>query len=191
MSVFERKGLESTLAQHTAPTLMGIKCANLISVPINEKRLKPYLKRFEQKSFLKMRVLCRCEKKILLYVYHEKMLEMQLGQRDITEFLKRYGYTEDMNADEMLSHLSSRMSCGGFPHEIGIFLGYPLADVEGFIKNKGRDFLLCGNWKVYSNVEEARKKFEDYGRCRDILCDKLKQGLDLFQALKISKEELR
>jgi len=27
----------------------------------------------------------------------------------------------------------------GFPHEIGVFLGYPLEDVMGFISNKGHN----------------------------------------------------
>ena len=190
MSAHEKRGLEMSLATHTAPALMGIKCANLISVPIDEAELNPYLNKLARTSRLRMRVLCKCESKVLVYVYHELMLNMQLSRPEIKRFLKRYGYRDDMTRDEMLTLLSERVKCGSFPHEIGIFLGYPLEDVEGFIKNKGKNFLICGCWKVYGNVEDARKTFEAYGRCRDILCDKLKQGFDLFQALKISKEEL-
>ena len=191
MSAHEKRGLEMSLATHTAPALMGIKCANLISVPINEAELNPYLKKLARTSHLRMRVLCRCDSKALLYVYHEMMLELQLSRPEIKRFLRHYGYRDNMTLDEMLALLSERVKCGSFPHEIGIFLGYPLEDVDGFIKNKGKNFLMCGCWKVYGNVENARKTFEAYGRCRDILCDKLKQGFDLFQALKISKEELR
>ena len=49
-----------------------------------------------------------------------------------------------------------------FPHELGIFLGYPLADVKGFIEHNGKDFLYQGYWKVYENVEERKKMFSIY-----------------------------
>ena len=36
----------------------------------------------------------------------------------------------------------------GFPHEIGVFLGYPVEDVEGYMQNDGKNFLLVGYWKM-------------------------------------------
>ena len=73
-----------------------------------------------------------------------------------------------------------------FPHEIGIFLGYPAEDVRGFVENGGCNYKLCGCWKVYGSVESARRKFAAYDRCREYLCGRLEQGEDLYQALKIS-----
>lgn len=55
----------------------------------------------------------------------------------------------------------------GFPHEIGIFLGYPLEDVKGFIENSGRHFKICGQWKVYSDTKRAEKLFAKYAECSD------------------------
>ena len=118
------------------------------------------------------------------------LLAMQLSQPEIRAFLTQYGYTEDMDLQQMLGTLASRMLCGSFPHEIGIFLGYPLADVQGFIANNGKNCLLCGCWKVYSDPESARRTFANYDRCREILCDKLQKGCGLFRALELSKEEL-
>ena len=46
-------------------------------------------------------------------------------------------------------------SCA-FPHEIGLFLGYPFEDVMGFIENKGENYLCSGCWKVYSCEQDAR-----------------------------------
>ena len=42
-----------------------------------------------------------------------------------------------------------------FPHEVGVLLGYPLADVLAFIAHDGRDELACGVWKAYINPESA------------------------------------
>ena len=190
MSELERKNFERTLAVHSAPALLGIKCANLFSAAVREDDMHDYRQEFESRSGLQMRVLCQCRDRRLLYVYHKMLLEMQLSQPAVLRFLEQYGYRNGMTVPEMLSHLAGRMQCGGFPHEIGIFLGYPLADVQGFIANRGRNCLLCGCWKVYSDPESARRTFANYDRCRDILFDKLKQGCEFFRALELSKEEL-
>ena len=73
-----------------------------------------------------------------------------------------------------------------FPHEIGIFLGYPLEDVDGFITHQGENCKLCGCWKVYGNVEQASRTFANYEKCRVFLCAKLSKGCNILQALKIS-----
>lgn len=71
----------------------------------------------------------------------------------------------DRGLEEMLDALQLRLTCGAFPHEIGLFLGYPPEDVEGFRLHRGRDYKLCGCWKVYSDVEGARQCFRRYARC--------------------------
>ena len=59
---------------------------------------------------------------------------------------------------------------GEFPHEIGLFLGYPPEDVQGFI-TQGPDCCKCsGCWKVYGNEDQARKKFAQYKKCTQIYC---------------------
>jgi ribosomal protein S24E len=50
---------------------------------------------------------------------------------------------------------------------VGLFLGYPLDDVQGFIKNRGSHYKLCGAWKVYGDVEKARNHFRKYELCRE------------------------
>ena len=65
------------------------------------------------------------------------------------DFLAGEGYALG-TADALLNQLADRLCCEGeFPHEIGVFLGYPLADVIGFIENRGKNFTACGYWKVY------------------------------------------
>ena len=54
-----------------------------------------------------------------------------------------------------------------FPHEIGVFLEYPLLDVKGFLKNNGKNFIYSGYWKVYGNVNETIGKFRQYDKERN------------------------
>jgi hypothetical protein len=50
MSELERQSFERTLAVHSAPTLLGIKCANLISVAMDEHNMHDYQQEFENRS---------------------------------------------------------------------------------------------------------------------------------------------
>ena len=190
MAEAERLNLDSVLAFHGAATLLGVKCANLISFDRNEFTMSEYLSEFAEKLTdcgLCAKQLCKCRERTLVYIYNEKMLDAWLSMPKVRTFLAEYGYTSDMDTETMLGVLAGRITCGSFPHEIGAFLGYPIGDIRGFISNSGKNCLLCGYWKVYENEEKARQTFKTYDRCRCILFDRLKSGLDLFQA--ISKEE--
>ena len=84
--------------------------------------------------------------------------------------------------EAMLDHLASRMAgSGGFPHEVGLFLGYPAEDVEGFRRHGGQGYKYSGLWKVYSDVERAQRCFRQYGCCRRALCRRLEAGCRLVQ----------
>ena len=66
-----------------------------------------------------------------------------------------------------------------FPHEVGVFLGYPLADVVGFVRNGGRNCLLCGQWKVYARAQEAAMTFERLRKCKQVYERLFRQGYPL------------
>lgn len=192
MSESERKIFEKHLAMHTAPTIMGVKCANMFSVKQSDRAVEECIRSFSRDASLcglKMKQLCKCKERSLIYVYHEKLLTAWLGSPEVSAFLSDFGYTPDMSLDKKLDILSKRISCDEFPHEVGAFLGYPIEDIRGFIENQGKNCLLCGCWKVYSNAEQAQRTFKMYDRCREILCDRLNSGIDLFRPLVTFKEE--
>ena len=187
MSEAEHRNIDSILAFHGAPTLLGVKCANLVSFNRERHVLSEYLQECSRQLCacgLRAAILCKCRERSLVYIYNEKMLGAWLSMPEVQAFLEEYGYTSDMDTDEKLRTLAQRMSCGSFPHEIGAFLGYPLGDIRGFISNKGKNCLLCGYWKVYENKEKAQQTFDIYDRCRLILSDRINRGLELFQAVK-------
>lgn len=66
-----------------------------------------------------------------------------------------------------------------FPHEIGLVLGYPPADVSGFIRHKGADFLACGGWKAYSAPEAALRTFQRNRLCAEEYRKLHAQGVSL------------
>ena len=167
--------LDTLLASHTAPTLMGVKPANLVSLPrfeTFEQMVQNYNAHLNQQDIY-FHPVCQCNCKQLLLVYRKSELVKTLCEPQKRAFLLSYGYpvyhknNVEPYFDEILTYLAQRVqSTKGFPHEIGIFLGYPLEDVQGFIRNKGKNYLYSGYWKVYGDVEKAIQLFQSYDRAR-------------------------
>ena len=77
---------------------------------------------------------------------------------------KRY----PMMAEHQVVCLARRFRCSkDFPHEIGLFLGYPPEDVRGFMEQGSRACKCVGCWKVYGDVEAAQKRFDTFRSCKD------------------------
>ena len=89
----------------------------------------------------------------------EVFLFRDINKDEVWNILSDYGYTS-RNVEEVIKKLKLRLyenPC--FPHEIGLFLGYPAQDVKEFIINKGQNCKFCGVWKVYSNEQESIRIF--------------------------------
>ena len=182
MDAFERY-----LAKYCAPTLLGAKAASLVSVDRREVpelagRVEAYNRQFAACG-LAFSLLCECGHRGLLLVYRPTLLAGRL-RRDGT-VLARFGYDPCAPLDRQLARLREKLAQGGeFPHEIGLFLDYPTADVLAFVERHGAGCRLCGHWKVYGDVEAARARFACYDACRDCLCALLENGTTLAQLLR-------
>ena len=140
-----------------------------------------YNRLFQGKG-VSFRLLCGCGKRALLLVYREEQLARQLREPLAAELLRRDGYPEGADVERLLELLSTRLRMGKeFPHEIGLFLGYPPEDVLGFQRYRGQNCKLCGYWKVYSDVDRARVLFRLYDRCREVLCRRVARGMTLSE----------
>ena len=171
---------EQELVHHCSPAFAKLKPANLVcfqkqKFPNFDEDYKEYKTKLK-KFGIEIEELCSCDKRHLVLVYQKDALEHQL---------KRYGYPDgDLNTK--LQFLSERLSkTNGFPHEIGLFLGYPLRDVLAFEHYKGEGAKLCGYWKVYFDVENAKKTFDIFDKCRDKFEERLFSGKTLAQLLEM------
>lgn len=180
--------LEKMLIRFSAPTLMGIKAASLLSVDRTKIpelfRNVALCNRIFNKLGLRFAILCECNNRNLLYVYRPALLAEQLQKPECAELLERYGYPVQDRLGKMLLHLRSRIAlCRSFQHEIGLFLDYPIDDVVAFIEKLGADCKLCGYWKVYCDVERAKACFAQYDACRDYLMDCNARGYSISNLL--------
>lgn len=178
---------EQKLAYHSAPVLLGIKPANLIPIKKDDEIVIDKLNNSLIKKGIKIKTVCHCTNRKLILVYNEKMLDAMVTEKSRRNLLENYGYNCNSSLEFILNNLAERIfESSDFPHEIGIFLGYPIEDVVGFINNKGENFKLCGYWKVYGDENKAKITFDIYNKCRKFLCNKLNQGYDICEALRIS-----
>lgn len=177
--------LEKSLIEYCSPTLASIKPANLFSHPFSpEMDLASQLTCLNDQlgeKGISLLLLCRHGNKALIYVYRKALLQADLNRPEVSKFLQAYGY-EHMEVDAALNRLKERLNQEGeFPHEIGVFLGYPLGDVVGFIQNGGKNCKCTGCWKVYSNECEAVKLFARYKKCRTMYVQLWQNGRTIWQ----------
>ena len=162
--------LDRALIDHASPTLAHLKLGSLFTFRIDGDFYQEFAMLRDQlnEKGVTLTLLRVREGIALIYLYREKELNFALNDDAIWTFLMSCGY-ERRETAPVLRRLRERIkSSRDFPHEIGVFLGYPLADVIGFIDNQGRDCLACGAWKVYSNACEALRAFERYRKCKAV-----------------------
>ena len=174
---------EYAIGRHCGVTFAGLKVARLVNLHRGEGEVIRRLARgFRRKGF--SFVCLRTEKeRQVLYIYNEEELRRLLFSAEVRAFLGGYGYHYE-TAAEAVTQLRDRME-GEFPHEIGVFLGYPLCDVRGFIADPC-GCLYCGAWKVYRDVAGARRTFERYKRCSACICRHMQNGRSLAEIFRIS-----
>lgn len=185
----EAQRFEQTLAFHGAPSMAGIKPADLFSWAGEPEETLALIDRFARdmaRTGIAVRRLCFCRGRSLILVYRPDRLRAHLAQGEIRALLLRDGYPVEGGLEAMLDHLARRvLESSGFPHEVGLFLGYPVEDVEGFREHDGRNFKFCGLWKVYSDVERAQECFRRYSCCRKGLCRRLESGCSLDRVFRV------
>ena len=95
-----------------------------------------------------------------------------LGDSMVQAYLHEKGY-HDCGVTDFVKHFKIRLQTApGFPHEIGIVLGYPVNDVIEFENHEGQNCKYCGYWKSYSDIENAKQCHCEYKNCSG-LCERL------------------
>lgn len=130
---------EETVINCCSPCLAGLKTGNLFSCKVDGKsdllcsvrelnrRLVPRGLRIMPVKITKTRAL--------IYLYRPDRLEKDLADKTAVELLSERAYPVGCT-ERCVAELIRRVRHEeDFPHEIGLFLGYPSEDVSGFIKH--------------------------------------------------------
>ena len=187
----EKREIHMKLALHCAPFLKGMKESAMLTLP---RRQSVELAQMAAAAGLSWYFLCHDGGRDMILLYRKEKYLKYLTQPRVAEFLEKQGYPARKEVDSgiyfwlyrNLAHLAGRMkqyASGeqGFPHEIGVFLGYPVEDVEGYMQNDGKNFLLVGYWKVYGEKEQALRLFASYDEAREQTVREVLAGKELVQ----------
>ena len=183
----DRQDFEAMLCLHCAPTFAGLKAASLVSFKKSQYEdfdalLASYEPCFQCSGLKAFRLTDGTDFTLVLF-YRPDALLRALQAPGAAKLLSAFGYAAD-DADQALDLLAARMQLQkSFPHEIGIFLGYPPSDVEGFIEHRGKNFSSSGYWKVYSDVQAAEATFRLYADCIEDYSARLRAGATLSMLL--------
>lgn len=190
--------LEWHIVEYCSQTLASIKTAGLFGYRYaSEEELLDETDRIGgllDKKGISLELMKQGEGRALVYVYRRSHLMRDFGKEEVKQLLGYFGYPVEKGLPEVIACLKERLSqvrqstdgsvhelTYEFPHEIGLFLGYPVEDVKGFIENKGRNCLCCGCWKVYCNACEKQTLFRQFEQCRRLYVYLHEQGRGLLK----------
>jgi len=168
--------LTAHLMLECSEVLAGVKPANLISL-VNRTRpcgrnlyqlwqthQHQVASRFGSLEFIMLQDKPRA---VLLLCFDRNHLEQHLSHAGIRTLLHKAGYQPQSGLDELLDLLLQRIvKHDRFPHEIGLFIGYPPKDVAAFMGMVKLPFTCQALWKIYGNPAQSLRLAEDYRCCR-------------------------
>ncbi len=174
---------ENLLIRQGSPTLAGIKTGNLFPCVYENKAemcksLRAWNRRMSGKG-LRVLPLRYVDGHALIYVYRPNRLRRDLGEGVAAEILQSLGYPSG-SPSRCLGYLTRKLrEAGGFPHEIGLFLGYPPEDVRAFMEHPEQGCKCVGCWKVYGDEVRAKKEFAKYKKCTAVYRRHYSEGTSL------------
>ena len=176
---------EELFIRHCSPTLARLKAGSMFPCSYNSnKELNDYIRKVNRVLVPKgLRVLPLRHKdgRALIYIYRPKALEKVLMDQTALQVLEKCGYN-DLQVEHCICKLVNRFQKDGeFPHEVGLFLGYPPEDVCGFIENRACGQKCVGCWKVYGDEDTAKKTFALYKKCTAVYSSQWKKGKSIEQ----------
>lgn len=185
LCAMDRRRVELQIVLQCAPTLAGLKTSNLLILP---KDLEDKARYALRNSGLLGYRLVYDRNRVIFLVFNRNMLTDYLKKDEVKSFLLGYGYHSDSFGASLRffqkrydSFITNRKD---FPHEMGVFLGYPLCDVKGFIKYQGDRYKAAGYWKVYGDTANTTQLFKLFDDVKDTMVCKISQGCTLKEILK-------
>lgn len=154
-----RKKLLGFLLVKTAAVRQGIKPGELLRVrhcyaDVNSEGLRVCLYRSDIYDILGL-------------FYNPAALDATLAEPHNRRWLAHLGYPSDGTTAELLAELVRRFSGCAMSHEVGIFIGYPLKDVAGFMHRIATTPSHGRAWRIYGNARESLARMRRYATAEE------------------------
>ncbi len=174
---------EEMVIKHCSPTLAGLKTGSMFTCECGagdmlEREIEALNSKLSDKGIRAM-ILRKKDGRALIYVFRPEALTKDFKDELTCSLLRERGYCCD-DPGKCVGKLIKRLRhSSDFPHEIGLFLGFPPEDVMGFIEKGAKGCKLCGYWKVYGDEEKALALFSRFRKCTQIYREYFQKGYSL------------
>lgn len=193
----ERECIEKFLLFNTSLVISEVKPSATITlkkgIDSNYEKWIKYGEKFFESINIKYIELRECANALIILVYDEKQLSNYIFKEENRTFLKKLGYSYGNDIDAYVEKLKKRYDEFNCPHELGIFLGYPLNDVKDFMECSSKKCLACGYWRVYNDYNAAKEVFNIYDMIKEKTVNYILKGdssYNVFCSLKNMISEL-
>lgn len=154
------------LVEVLAPVLMGSKPSELISLPKYDSELTNKINIIEEYigkcNRIEYKIYVYKNNSIKVFFYNPIALNNCLMEKRNLRFLKSLGYPREYSLYNYLRFLVNRIKNNFIPDEIGIFLGYPLKDIIGFMGHPSLKLTKVNGWRVYGDPRLSDMKFKEF-----------------------------
>ncbi|MDR3145479.1 MAG: DUF3793 family protein [Treponema sp.] len=162
----EQQKLEVFIRWAAGPVIAGLKPASLVSFLRSqsgdawERRGAGICRGLGISAF----PLRKSQRGTLVLLFRRRYLIRKVLTGVPGRYLRSLSYPTEFGPEACLTHLKARFTAldtisSPFPHEVGIFLGYPPVDVIGFCSGKPSPYNCRGYWQVYHRPERAQRAF--------------------------------
>lgn len=153
------------LLEVLGPVLMGSKPCEILSIPNFDKdkdlKINEIKIHFNICSKINYEIINKNNSIKILFINKES-LNNQLNNIKVYNFLRFLGYPKILDVNLYLNHLIKKIKDDSFPDEIGIFLGYPLKDVVGFMGYGNYKFQNTKYWRIYGDPKPSEDLYSKF-----------------------------
>lgn len=160
------------------PVLAGVKPAEIMSFKTCDayagQKLASIERHMQDLPTLALRKLGHSDGSTKVLFYHPQALKTQVLKLPVRKFLVDEGYRLDQPIEIIIDQLLLRFENREMPHEIGVFLGYPLKDVLGFLGRAKLRYQKTQGWQVFGDPRVSDRLYQEFLSARQQIRQRLK-----------------
>ncbi|MFZ7102648.1 MAG: DUF3793 family protein [Peptococcaceae bacterium] len=151
------------------PVFSGIKPAELLNIKKGQtlNNLQKGLAGSSKIKYIEIRDFDQPARRQVLF-YHVSSLSRVLHKQSVSNFLSHLGYPAGACTENYVQFLTARLTSDHFPHEVGIFLGYPLKDVLGYMGIIPLKTVKIKGWRYFGNGRKSEELYTNFLKCRQL-----------------------
>ena len=149
-------------------TIVGVKPAEFLTISDDEIEWEEFKNIVNTFNKIKLIEINKRNQKRKALFYHVSCLDKVLQKKYHQKFLKKLGYPREYCLQSYINHLEKKIyEDESLPQEIGLFLGYPLKDVMGFMDCCPFRLVEVKGWRIYGSRELSIKVYCKFRRARE------------------------